>query len=53
MEHGAENWKKVATKLGPTRTDVQCFHGWNKVIKPGLQKGAWSVEEDKLVREAV
>jgi hypothetical protein len=52
-EHGAESWRKVATLLGPTRTDVQCLHRWNKVLRPGLQKGAWSVEEDKLVRGAV
>jgi hypothetical protein len=51
--HGAENWRKVASLLGPTRTDVQCLHRWNKVLRPGLQKGAWSAEEDKLVREAV
>lgn len=51
--HGAESWRKVATLLGQTRTDVQCLHRWNKVLRPGLQKGAWSLEEDKLVREAV
>ena len=51
--HGAENWRKVAMLLGPTRTDVQCLHRWNKVLRPGLQKGAWSANEDKLVREAV
>lgn len=51
--HGAENWRKVAALLGPTRTDVQCLHRWNKVLRPGLQKGAWSIDEDKLVREAV
>ena len=52
-QYGAENWRKVASLLGPTRTDVQCLHRWNKVLRPGLQKGAWSTEEDKLVREAV
>ena len=51
--HGAENWRKVASLLGPTRTDVQCLHRWNKVLRPGLQKGAWSLDEDRLVRDAV
>ena len=52
-EHGAKNWKKIAKLLGPTRTDVQCLHRWNKVLKPGLHKGAWSEAEDKIVREMV
>jgi hypothetical protein len=32
-KHGAKSWKKVATLLGSTRTDVQCLHRWNKVLK--------------------
>ncbi len=31
--HGAKGWKKVAGLLGATRTDVQCLHRWNKVLK--------------------
>ncbi len=52
-QHGPRNWKKIAALLGPTRTDVQCLHRWNKVLKPGLHKGSWSEEEDKIVRDAV
>lgn len=33
QEHGAKCWKKVAGLLGTTRTDVQCLHRWNKVLK--------------------
>lgn len=33
QEHGPKNWKKIANMLGPTRTDVQCLHRWNKVLK--------------------
>ena len=51
--HGAENWRKVASLLGSTRSDVQCLHRWNKVLRPGLQKGSWSTEEDRVVRDAV
>lgn len=36
--HGPRNWKNVAELLGPTRSDVQCLHRWNKVLKPGLLK---------------
>ena len=52
-EHGAQNWRNIATLLGPTRTYVQCLHRWNKVLKPGLRKGAWSEAEDQIVREGV
>ena len=31
--HGPKNWKKIAGILGNTRTDVQCLHRWNKVLK--------------------
>jgi hypothetical protein len=48
-EHGPKNWRAVAELLGPTRTDVQCLHRWNKVLKPGLHKGPWTEEEDSVV----
>jgi hypothetical protein len=32
-EHGPKSWKKVASLLGSNRTDVQCLHRWNKVLK--------------------
>jgi hypothetical protein len=51
--YGAKNWKHIAKLLGPTRTDVQCLHRWNKVLKPGLHKGSWSPEEDEIVRKMV
>jgi hypothetical protein len=34
-------------------TDVQCLHRWNKVLKPGLKKGAWTDEEDQIVHDLV
>ncbi len=53
LEHGPKNWKKIAELLGPTRTDVQCLHRWNKVLKPGLHKGPWTDEEDQVLIEMV
>ncbi|KAL3797307.1 hypothetical protein ACHAW5_011303 [Stephanodiscus triporus] len=47
-----KNWKKIAFHL-PGRTDVQCLHRWQKVLKPGLVKGPWTPEEDTLVAELV
>ena len=47
-DHGGKNWKKIADRL-PGRSDVQCLHRWQKVLKPGLVKGPWTLEEDATV----
>ncbi|GMH62807.1 hypothetical protein TrST_g12877 [Triparma strigata] len=47
-----KNWKKIADDL-PGRTDVQCLHRWQKVLRPGLVKGPWTPEEDELVKDLV
>jgi hypothetical protein len=31
---GARNWKTIAAYV-PGRTDVQCLHRWQKVLRPG------------------
>lgn len=50
--NNAKNWKRIARSL-PGRTDVQCLHRWQKVLKPGLIKGPWTAEEDAKVLELV
>ena len=35
------------------RTDVQCLHRWQKVLRPGLIKGPWTKEEDDSVVQLV
>ena len=50
--HGAKNWKLIAELVGD-RSDVQCLHRWQKVLRPGIRKGPWSAEEDGLVRQCV
>lgn len=52
-ENGAKKWKRIAELLGTIRSDIQCLHRWTKVIKPGLNKGPWTPEEDNIVRENV
>jgi len=52
-EHGPKNWRAIAERLGSTRSDVQCLHRWNKVLRPGLHKGPWTEEEDEVVLAAV
>ena len=51
-EHGAKNWKLISTRL-PNRTEVQCLHRWQKVLKPTLVKGPWTSDEDRKVMELV
>lgn len=51
-ENGAKNWKLISQRL-PDRTEVQCLHRWQKVLKPSLVKGPWTVEEDNKVMELV
>jgi hypothetical protein len=47
-ECGGKNWKRIASKLNG-RSDVQCLHRWQKVLRPGLIKGPWTPEEDETV----
>jgi hypothetical protein len=43
QKHGGRNWKKISDCL-EGRTDVQCLHRWQKVLRPGLIKGPWTKE---------
>jgi hypothetical protein len=49
---GSNDWKAVAEKMGD-KTDTQCMHRWNKVLKPSLVKGAWTEDEDRKVIDLV
>ena len=49
-ELGGKNWKKISqVAFNGSRTDVQCLHRWQKVLRPGLHKGPWSKQEDAVV----
>jgi len=51
---GARNWKRISQEyLSGKRSDVQCLHRWQKVLKPGLIKGPWAKEEDETILEAI
>ena len=50
--HDGKNWKSIAAHL-ESRTDVQCLHRWQKVLRPGLIKGPWTKEEDEAVKKLV
>ncbi len=49
---GIKNWKKISKSL-VNKTPVQCLHRWTKILKPGLTKGPWSIEEDRKLLEWV
>ncbi|MQM03437.1 hypothetical protein Taro_036219 [Colocasia esculenta] len=51
-EFGGKNWKRIA-EFFQGRSDVQCFHRWQKVLNPELVKGPWSKEEDEQMIELV
>jgi len=49
QKYGASDWSEVCREV-QTRDNSQCLQRWEKVLKPGLRKGQWTVEEDeKLV----
>lgn len=51
---GPKNWKRISEEFfRGTRSDVQCLHRWQKVLKPGLKKGQWTADEDAIVRTTV
>lgn len=48
--NGAKNWKFISkTAFQGSRSDVQCLHRWQKVLRPGLHKGPWTAMEDDIV----
>lgn len=50
---GACSWKQISEEcMMSSRSDVQCLHRWQKVLRPGLVKGPWTVEEDAIILHA-
>ncbi|KAM3574097.1 hypothetical protein VYU27_003909 [Nannochloropsis oceanica] len=50
MVEGPRNWKKIAEDyFGNEYNDTQCLNRWFKVLRPGLIKGPWTVEEDAII----
>lgn len=53
-EVGAKNWRTISLKyLKGKRSDVQCLHRWQKVLRPGLVKGPWTRDEDDIISECM
>ncbi|KAG1053985.1 hypothetical protein G6F43_003975 [Rhizopus delemar] len=47
-----EKWSKIAACV-PGRTNKNCRKRWFHSLDPSLRKGAWTDEEDQLLREGV
>lgn len=47
-EYQGRSWKKISSFI-PGRTAIQCLHRWTKILKPGLVKGPWTLEEDRML----
>ncbi|RCI07008.1 hypothetical protein CU098_005951, partial [Rhizopus stolonifer] len=47
-----EKWSKIAICV-PGRTNKNCRKRWFHSLDPSLRKGAWTEEEDQLLREGV
>jgi hypothetical protein len=50
--YGEKQWRLISKHV-PGRTPTQCLHRWSKILKPGLVKGSWSLDEDGLLRNWV
>ena len=52
MTYGQKSWKKVS-EFVKGRTPIQCLHRWTKILKPGLIKGPWTIEQDRKLLDWV
>lgn len=47
-KYKGRSWKKISQELNG-RSSIQCLHRWSKILKPGLVKGPWTPEEDRML----
>ncbi|GBG23792.1 Transcription factor MYB3R-2 [Hondaea fermentalgiana] len=53
-ELGPKNWKVISKiAFDGSRSDVQCLHRWQKVLRPGLIKGPWLESEDRVIIDLI
>jgi len=50
-KYGAKKWSLIAQHL-PGRIGKQCRERWHNHLNPGINKGPWSEEEDRIIMEA-
>jgi myb proto-oncogene protein len=43
---------KIAARFNsPIRTAKQCRDRWHNYLRPGIKKGGWTKEEEKMIME--
>ncbi|CAJ1946976.1 unnamed protein product [Sphenostylis stenocarpa] len=49
QEHGPGNWKAVPAKTGLSRCSKSCRLRWTNYLRPGIKRGNFTEEEEKMI----
>ncbi|XP_010939500.1 myb-related protein 306 [Elaeis guineensis] len=49
QEHGPGNWRAVPTNTGLMRCNKSCRLRWTNYLRPGIKRGNFTEEEEKLI----
>ncbi|GMI67396.1 myb domain protein 96, MYB DOMAIN PROTEIN 96 [Hibiscus trionum] len=49
QEHGLGNWRSVPTNTGLLRCSKSCRLRWTNYLRPGIKRGNFTVQEEKMV----
>ncbi|XP_047067209.1 transcription factor MYB94-like [Lolium rigidum] len=49
QEHGPGNWRAVPTRTGLMRCSKSCRLRWTNYLRPGIKRGNFSDQEEKLI----
>ncbi|KAJ8749908.1 hypothetical protein K2173_013823 [Erythroxylum novogranatense] len=49
QEHGPGNWRAVPTKTGLLRCSKSCRLRWTNYLKPGIKRGNFTEQEEKMI----
>lgn len=52
-KHKTKNWDDIAAEFGNGKSPKECNDRWVRYLKPGVRKGQWTDQEDRIVIEAV
>eukprot|EP00299_Pterocystis_sp_00344_P020214 c9934_g1_i1.p1 GENE.c9934_g1_i1~~c9934_g1_i1.p1 ORF type:complete len:231 (+),score=5.36 c9934_g1_i1:68-694(+) len=51
-KYGPKRWSLIAS-LVPNRTSKQCCERWHAYLRPGINRGDWTPEEDRIVENLI
>jgi hypothetical protein len=52
-KHKTKDWEVIASEFGQGKTSKECQERWIRYLKPGVRKGQWTDQEDRIVMETV